>query len=612
MRSGTDSSTDFMSMWVTGRMPSDGSGTMETAVEVPAGTGQANYSDFSGGGRAGDLSGINVDPNDGSFWAANEFANTEATANWGTAIANFTVASASTTTHFSVSATVSSTTAGTAFSITVTALDANNNADPTYRGTVHFTSSDSGATVPVNYTFTSGDSGVHTFTNGVTLVTAGSQSVTATDTGNSSINGSTSVTVTPAAASSFTVSGFSSPATAGTSSSFTVMARDAYGNTATGYTGTVHFTSSDGQASLPADSTLTNGTGSFTATLRTAGTQSITATDTVNSGITGSQTGITVKPGVASSFTVAGFPLQATAGVSANFTVTARDAFGNTATGYTGTVHFTSSDGQATLPANSTLSSGTGTFAATLRTVGTQSITASDTVNGRIMGTESGITVSAATASSFTVSGFPSSLTAGTSGSFAVAASDAFGNIATGYTGTVHFTSSDGQASLPADSTLSNGTGSFSATLKTAGTQSITATDTVNSGITGSQTGITVNPAAASSLKVAGFPSPVTVGTSGNFTVTARDAYGNTATGYTGTVHFTSSDSQASLPADSTLTNGTGTFTATLNTTGSQSITATDTVNSGITGTQSGISVTAQANCRPGSGRIRTFDRERG
>jgi uncharacterized repeat protein (TIGR01451 family) len=91
MRSGTDSSTDYMSMWLTGRTSSDAAGTMETPVLVPAGMGQANYRDFTAGGRAGDLSGISVDPSDGSFWAANEFANTEATANWGTAVANFSV-----------------------------------------------------------------------------------------------------------------------------------------------------------------------------------------------------------------------------------------------------------------------------------------------------------------------------------------------------------------------------------------------------------------------------------------------------------------------------------------------------------------------------------------
>src|SRR5262249_51621458 len=149
---------------------------------------------------------------------------------------------------------------------------------------------------------------------------------------------------------------------------------------------------------------------------------------------------------------------------------------------------------------------------------------------------------------------------------------------ATGYTGTVHFTSSDAQATLPANSTLTNGTGSFSATLKTAGTQSLTATDTVTASITGSQAGVIVNPAAASKLTVSGFPSPVTAGVAGSFAVTAKDAFGNTATGYAGTVHFTSSDAQAVLPANSTLTSGTRSFTATLKTAGVQSLTATDTV----------------------------------
>jgi hypothetical protein len=52
----------------------------------------------------------------------------------------------------------------------------------------------------------------------------------------------------------------------------------------------VHFTSSDAQAILPADSTLTNGVGTFSATLRTPGSQTLTATDTVNPSIAGSTT----------------------------------------------------------------------------------------------------------------------------------------------------------------------------------------------------------------------------------------------------------------------------------------------------------------------------------
>ena len=79
---------------------------------------------------------------------------------------------------------------------------------------------------------------------------------------------------------------------------------------------------------------------------------------------------------------------------------------------------------------------------------------------------------------------------------------------------------------------------------------------------------------------MAGFPSPIQAGVAGNFTVTALDAFGNIATGYGGTIHFTSSDGQAVLPANYTFTAGDGgvhTFSATLKTAGSQSLIATDT-----------------------------------
>ena len=88
---------------------------------------------------------------------------------------------------------------------------------------------------------------------------------------------------------SLAVSGF--PATtAGTAQTFTVKARDAYGNVVTGYTGTVAFSSSDVRAGLPSSYTFTAadaGVHTFTATLKTAGTQSLTVKDTANATITG-------------------------------------------------------------------------------------------------------------------------------------------------------------------------------------------------------------------------------------------------------------------------------------------------------------------------------------
>jgi hypothetical protein len=107
----------------------------------------------------------------------------------------------------------------------------------------------------VDYTFLAGDAGVHTFTLGAILVTAGNQVLAATDTVASTITGGTVVSVLPAAATHFGVSAPLS-GTAGVAFSFTVTALDPYGNIATGYRGTVHFTKSDGGSgsAVPADS----------------------------------------------------------------------------------------------------------------------------------------------------------------------------------------------------------------------------------------------------------------------------------------------------------------------------------------------------------------------
>ncbi len=86
-------------------------------------------------------------------------------------------------------------------------------------------------------------------------------------------------------------------------------------------------------------------------------------------------------------------PATAIAGTAFNLTVTAADSSGKTATTYSGSIHFTSSDGAAILPANSTLSSGNATFTVTLNTVSGQTITATDTSNSSIIGTSGTITV---------------------------------------------------------------------------------------------------------------------------------------------------------------------------------------------------------------------------
>ncbi len=201
---------------------------------------------------------------------------------------------------------------------------------------------------------------------------------------------------------------------AGTSFSLTVTAQNSSGATDTGYVGTIHFTSSDVQAGLPANFTFNasyGGTHTFTVTLRTAGSQSITATDTVTSAITGTLSGISVSPAPASQFVLSGLSSTATAGVAQTLTVTAEDPYGNVATSYAGTVQFTSSDTTASLPANYNFAGDQGThaFALTFETAGTQqSVTVTDTNSG-INATQSGITVAPAAPTNLAASAVSSS-----------------------------------------------------------------------------------------------------------------------------------------------------------------------------------------------------------
>ena len=269
----------------------------------------------------------------------------------------------------------------------------------------------------------------------------------------------------------------------GTAFNFTVTALDASNNVAAKYAGTVQVTSTDLQAVLsPPKSTLVNGIGTFSATMNTAGGQTITATDTVAAAIRGTSASIDVSASLGPHFSVTA-PANDTAGSSFNFTITALDGANDVLPSYSGTVSFTSSDSQASLPVNSTLTSGTGSFSATMKTAGSQVIIAADTVTASMTGTSNPINVSPAGTTHFSVLA-PAYVNAGTAFQLDVSALDAWNNVASAYSGMVHFTSSDGDAALPADSGFAGGTGVFSVTLNTLGAQTVTATDTVTS-ITG-------------------------------------------------------------------------------------------------------------------------------
>ena len=249
-----------------------------------------------------------------------------------------------------------------------------------------------------------------------------------------------------------------------------------------------------------------------------------------------------------------GSPTNQTAGNPFNIPkLTATDQFTNTASTYSGskTISYSGPGGVATYTTNVSFTSGqsTTTLATTLKKAETTAITATDgtltgvpssslTVNPGILNKLQVLVPSETAAPGTTAgkTGTPDGQTAGVAFSVTVNAVDAnFNLISTN--DTVHFTSTDANATLPSDTALSGGTGSFSVTLKTAGTKTVTASDVTHSGVTaGASAGITVSAATAALVRVETASNgtgttvpPQTVPVGGSITVYAisRDAFSN-------------------------------------------------------------------------------------
>jgi plastocyanin len=282
--------------------------------------------------------------------------------------------------------------AGAPFDIIVMAVDTNGNLVPSYTGTVSFSSTDPfPAVLPANYTFTAADQGAHTFSGGVTLYTAGAQTLTVQDTANASITGSTSVSVGAGAIARLVVSAPAN-ATAGSPFNVTVMAMDSNGNPVTGYTGTVILSSTEPNPQ-PTDYTFTptdNGSHTFGTTLFTAGTESILAQDAVHEGLTGKAT-VSVQAAPANHYLVA-TPTPITSGKPFDLILVALDPYDNIDMSYQGTVAFSTSDSDPTVVLPTAYTWTTGGVGdnglhdfldgVTLITAGQQTLTVTDTASG--------------------------------------------------------------------------------------------------------------------------------------------------------------------------------------------------------------------------------------
>ena len=297
---------------------------------------------------------------------------------------------------------------------------------------------------------------------------------------------------------------------------------------------TVHLTSTDANATLAANTAMAAGTMTLSVTLKTVGSWTFTASDMTHTGIGSDNSsavaanvgafaklqllvpGETAAPGSGSGKT--GTPSAETAGTAYSVTVNAVDANWNLVN-TNDTVRITSTDTHATLPANAALAAGTRTISLTNNTAGSWTVTATDITHGSIpANTSPSITVAAGaftklqllmpgeTAAAGTTTGktgTPSAEAAGTAFNVIVNAVDANWNVVNTVTDTIDISSTDANAALPADAALAAGTKTFSVTLKTEGSATVTATDTADGTKTANTSpSTTVNAGALAKLQL--------------------------------------------------------------------------------------------------------------
>jgi hypothetical protein len=245
----------------------------------------------------------------------------------------------------------------------------------------------------------------------------------------------------------------------------TLQAKDANGNELDAGGAAVVFFTTAGTIGAAND----EGDGTYTAQLTSSTSlETATVTATIDGNAVTDDAAVAFVAGPAVSLQVEA-PASATGNLEFVVTVTARDAMGHVASGYTGTVAVTSTATSAVLPADHTFSApdaGVHAFTVVLNTAGDITVTATDTATSSITGSDV-VSVKGNTTTGLTTSVNPSLV--GQSVTFtATVTSPTEGTIS----GTVTF--KNGTTAIGA-AIVANGTAAFTTSSLPAGSHSITA-----------------------------------------------------------------------------------------------------------------------------------------
>ena len=248
--------------------------------------------------------------------------------------------------------------------------------------------------------------------------------------------------------------------TSGSTSTLTLITRDAYGNALTSGGASVAFSLSGGVSNGVISSVIDGSNGTYTATFTgtTSGSSTSVLATIGGSALLSVLPTITVVTGPVSttSSTVTASAATIQSGNSTQVTMTSKDINGNMIGSGGLAVTFSILGGSSTGSFSAVTDAGTGTYTATFTAAASGTAT---TIHAQIAGAEvsSALPTLSVTPSSlinYRVYNYPSPSQAGDEGDFSVQVEDHNHNIITDYVGTIRFTSSDPLATLPANYTF--------------------------------------------------------------------------------------------------------------------------------------------------------------
>jgi hypothetical protein len=492
------------------------------------------------------------------------------------------------------------------FNMDVYTTDQYWNQVPQINTTIHFTSSDPAAVLPNNSALTGGH-----LTVPITLNTPGTHTISTTDVSNPSIQAgiSSPINVISFGLHHFVFDPIATPKTAGTPFPVTIRAVDAAENPVTDFSGALDLNASTGSQTItPTTVSMVDGvwTGQITLT-KASSFVSLTVEDQTLPTHTGSSNQFTVQPGLFTRLQTLLPGETATPGIAPGYTgtvnsilagssisvrVNAIDNCWNVISSVSHVIHLSTTDPAASLPPDAPLFNGTRQFVVTLNTNGVHTVTAHDVTQPSITpGVSNPILVNPGNLFQFAFSNIVGPVTAGIPFPISITAEDQSGNRLVDYSGTLTLSANTGTGTIsPTTVVINQGLYTGNVTLtKAAEGVFLSVTDGAATPHTGTSNQFRVNAGALAKFQVlvpgiiatpglapgySGSPNDQSSGQPFPIQVNGVDAHWNVVSSASDSFGVSSTDLTASLPANTTLVNGTRNLSITLNGAGAHSITA--------------------------------------